>query len=123
MPHKKKSLYYLYELSNFEVADDNSDVRGWDVLDADDRTIGKVDHLLVNKQTRSVVYLDVKVNEELIEEGFDAYQVPVSEGVHEFLNVDGDIHLIIPIEMATLDEENKKVTTGQINSRSFTKNN
>ena len=122
MPHKKKSLYYLYELSNFEVADDNSDVRGWDVIDADDRTIGKVDHLLVNKQTRSVVYLDVKVNEALIEEGFDAYQVPVSEGVHEFLNVDGDIHLIIPIEMATLDEENKKVTTGQINSGSFTKN-
>jgi sporulation protein YlmC with PRC-barrel domain len=122
MPDKKKSLYYLYELTNFEVADDYSDVRGWDVMDADNRIIGKVDHLLVNKKTKSVVYLDVKVNEALIEEGFDAYQVPVSEGVHEFLNVDGDIHLIIPIGMAAIDEENKRVTTTQINSTSFAKN-
>jgi len=121
MSDKNKNLYYLKDLPDYEVADDYSDVRGWDVIDSDNRTIGKVDHLLVNKKTKCVVYLDVEVNEALIEKGFKTYQVPVSDGVHEFLNEAGDTHLIIPIGMATINEENKNVSTDQINSSSFTK--
>jgi predicted RNA-binding protein (virulence factor B family) len=79
-----------------------SDVRGWDVKDANNRTIGKVDHLLVNKIAERVVYLDVEVDELLIEDGHNTYQTKVSDGVHQFLNKDGENHLIIPIGMAIL---------------------
>lgn len=107
------------ELTDYKVASDYNDVRGWDVVDANSRTIGKVDNLLVNKNAERVVYLDVEVDEAIIEEGHDPYQAPVSEGVHEFVDKEGDNHLIVPIGMASLDENNKRVITDQIDHSTF----
>lgn len=121
MTDTNKNLFNLDELSGYKVADDYSDVRGWDVKDANDRTIGKVDHLLVNRIAERVVYLDVEVDEALIENGHDTYETRVSDGVHQFLNKDGENHLIIPIGMADIDDENKKVITKQIDSFTFAK--
>jgi hypothetical protein len=121
MTDTNKNLFDLDELSGYKVAENYSDVRGWDVKDANDRTIGKVDHLLVNKSAERVVYLDVEVDETLIEEGFNTYQNSVSSGVHEFLNKDGENHLIIPIGMAFFDEKNKTVNTIKIDSSTFAK--
>jgi len=116
-----RNIYYLHELSGYKVASDYPDVRGWEVKDADKRTIGNVDSLLVNKKAERVVYLDVEVDSELIEEGHNTYQTPANEGVHAFLNKDGENHLIIPIGMAVIDEKNKLVTTDQIDSSTFAK--
>ncbi len=119
----EKNLYYLDELSDYQVASDDCDVRGWEVKDADNRTVGKVENLLVSKKAERVVYLDVAVNQDLIEEGHKTYEVPVSEGAHEFLDRDGDDHLILPIGMVTLDEENETVLTNEINYKTFAKTN
>jgi hypothetical protein len=121
MADKNKTLYYLDELTDYKVADNYCDVRGWEVKDADNRTIGKVDNLLVNKEAERVVYLDVQVDKSLIEDGHETYSVPAGNGVHEFLDKDGDDHIIIPIGMATLDEENHKVICNEINYKTFTK--
>jgi hypothetical protein len=121
MTDTNKNLFNLDELSGYKVAEDYNDVRGWDVKDANNRTIGKVDHLLVNKTTERVVYLDVEVDTALIEDGYNTYQDRVSAGVHEFLNKEGENHLIIPIGMAILDEKNKLVNTNQIDSLTFAK--
>ncbi len=121
MTDKNKSLYYLHELSDYKVADEYADVRDWEVIDADKRTIGKVDGLLVNKQAERVVYLDVEVDESLIEAGHQTYATPANKGVHEFLNEDGENQLIIQIGMVTLDEDNKKVHTDQIDYNTFAK--
>ena len=101
--NKDKVLYYLEELSDYKVADSDKDVRGWDVNDADGKTIGEVDNLLVNKNTERVVYLDVKVDESIISADYKPYTSKVKDGVHDFLNEDGENHVIIPIGMATLD--------------------
>ncbi len=114
-----RNIFYLHELSDYKVASDYPDVRGWEVKDTDKRTIGTVDSLLVNKKAERVVYLDVEVDETLIREGHNTYQTPANEGVHTFLNKDGENHLIIPIGMANLDEKNKWVTTNQIDSSTF----
>ncbi len=116
-----KNLFNLDELSDYKVAENYTDVRGWDVKDANNRIIGKVDHLLVNKTAERVVYLDVEVDETLIEKGHNTYQNSVSAGVHGFLNKEGENHLIIPIGMATIDEKNKLVNTNQIDSSTFAK--
>ncbi len=121
MTDTNKNLYNLDELSDYKVAENYSDVRGWYVKDANDRIIGKVDHLLVNKIAERVVYLDVEVDDALIEEGYNTYQKSVSEGVHAFLNKDGDNHVIIPIGMVTIDENKKLVTTNKIDSSTFAK--
>ena len=120
MTDKNKNLYNLDELSGYKVSENYNDVRAWNVEDADNRVIGKVDHLLVNKTAERVVYLDVEVDTTLIEEGHETYQNRVSSGVHEFINKEGEDHLIIPVGMVLIDEKNKLVNTNQIDRSTFT---
>ncbi len=116
---KDRNLYYLSELSDYKVADSDKDVRGWKVNDSAGRTIGEVENLLVNKNTERVVYLDVKVDESIISAEYKPYTTRVKDGVHDFINNEGENHVIIPIGMANLDIDNEIVSTGNINYETF----
>ncbi len=117
--NKDRHLFYLNELSDYKVASDDPDVRGWDVRDADDRVVGKVENLLVNKRTEKVVYLDVEVDTSIIEKNHKPYGSPAKSDVHEFINKEGENHLIIPIGHARLNEDKKFVYTDKINHQTF----
>lgn len=119
MSNTNRNLFNLDELSGYKVGSNYSDVRGWEVKDKNNRTIGKVENLLVNKTAERVVYLDVEVDTSIIEEGHKTYQDRVSDGVHGFLNKEGENHLIIPIGMATIDEKNKLLIANKIESSTF----
>lgn len=121
MSNEEKNLFYLEELPDYKVATFYYDVRGWDLIDVENRIVGKVTNLLVNKKEERVVYLDVEINKFLIEEGYKTYQVPASEGIHGFLNKEGEEHLIVPVGMVSLDVEQKKVLTNQIDYDTFAK--
>jgi hypothetical protein len=121
MVNENKDLFYLEELSDYKVASDYSDVRGWDLIDAGNRTIGKVTNLLVSKKEERVVYLDDEVDRSLIEAGYKDVQAPAGEKVHGYINKDGDDHLLVPVGMVSLDEEQKKVLTDQIGYDTFTR--
>lgn len=114
-----RNLYYLHELSDYKVASDYPDVRGWKVKDAGDRTVGKVDNLLVNKNTERVVYLDVELDQSVLKENKEPLSTPADQGVHQFVNKDGDNHLIVPVGLVDLDEENKQVHSDEINQETF----
>lgn len=124
---QEKNLYYLHELSDYKIASDYPDVRGWEVRDAENKLIGKVDNLLVNKKAKRVVYLDVEVDDSILKEGSETLTASASEGVHGFINKDGEDHLIIPIGLVALDEENDVVRASEIgydtfrNTKRFTK--
>lgn len=115
----RKHLYYLHELSDFKVDSDDPDVRGWPVKDVDNRVVGKVDNLLVSKEKKRVVYLDVEVEKSIIDANHDPYGSPTSGEVHEFLNKDGENHLILPIGLARLNVDEKFVYTDKINHQTF----
>lgn len=119
MTSKEKHLYYLNELSDYKVSDKDPDVRGWDVRDSDNRVIGKVDNLLVNKEREQVVYLDVEVDKSIIEANHDPYGTPASEDVHEFINKEGENHIIIPVGLVSLNDDQKFVFTDRINHQTF----
>lgn len=119
MKDKERSLYYLNELSDYKVASDDSDVRGWKVNDREKRTIGKIDNLLVNPTSERVVYLDVEVDDSIIQANHQPYSHSAKSGAHEFLNKDGENHLIIPIGLASLDKQNKTVNTNSIDYQTF----
>lgn len=121
MTAHKKNLYYLYELPDYQITSDCYDVRGWDVLDTDNRNVGKVESLLVSKRDMKVVYLDVEVLKSLIEVGYETGQVSADEGVHGFINKAGEDHLLVPIGMVNLDIKQKKVLTRQIDRHTFAK--
>ncbi|QQX76419.1 MULTISPECIES: PRC-barrel domain-containing protein [Aequorivita] len=119
MKNQEKHLYKLHELSDYKVVSDDPDIRSWEVRDIDNRVIGKVDNLLVNKNAKRVVYLDVEVDETIIDENHDPYAKPSNTETHEFLNEEGENHIIVPIGMVRLDEENKLVRANGINHRTF----
>ena len=114
----RKHLYYLNELSDFKVDSDDPDVRGWIVKDVDNRTVGKVDNLLVSKEKKRVLYLDIEVDKSIIDANHDPYGKPSSE-VHEFINKDGENHLILPIGMARLNLDEKYVYSDKLNHQTF----
>lgn len=123
MSHDKnydhKHLYYMDELDDYKVKSKDPDVRGWAVKDADNRVVGKVDDLLVNKQQERVVYLDVEVDQTIIESNHDPYGSSSQGEIHEFVNKEGENHIIIPIGLASLNEEQKFVYTDKLNHQTF----
>jgi hypothetical protein len=80
----------LDQLDDYKVADGDPDVRGWDVLSADGQRIGEVDNLLVDTGAMKVRYLDVEMDDDLLEGGTDK-------------------HILIPIGYARLDEEDDQI--------------
>lgn len=119
MTEHKKHLYNLDELSDYKVSDGYPDVRGWDVKDIDNRVIGKVENLLVNKEATRVVYLDVEVDKSIVDAKHDPYERSINEDVKEFLNNDGENHIIIPVGLVDVNEHADYVYTDKIDHRTF----
>ncbi len=119
MTEHKKHLYYMNELSEYKITDGYPDIRGWDVKDFNNRVIGKVDNLLVNKDAERVVYLDVEVDKTIIDTKHDPYGRPSHVEVREFVNKDGENHIIVPIGLVDLNEDSKYVYTDIIDHETF----
>ena len=117
--NKERNLYYLHELSDYKVSDSDKDVRGWPVKDRDGIYIGTVDNLMISKEDERVVYLDVELDEEIIKNDHKPYARPADEGVHDFLNKEGENHVIIPVGMVKLDTEEEMVNTPEISVQIF----
>jgi len=83
--------------ADLEVADDNPDVRGWDVMAADGRRLGEVEELLVDQEAMKVRYLDVDVDKELRAD-------------------DNEKHVLIPIGYAVLNRDEKRISVNEISS-------
>ncbi|MBO3270373.1 PRC-barrel domain-containing protein [Hymenobacter defluvii] len=79
-------LRRLRDLTEFEVADGNPDVRGWSVRGGDGKKFGDVYELIVEVETLKVRYLDVELDASL--------QVNKWER-----------HILLPIGVAAIDED------------------
>ena len=82
----KNDYSYLEELSesDFEIADGQPDIQGWDVVDSDGNKIGEVDDMLFNPQSRKVRYivLDMENNDLDLEDGHVLLPIGIAE-LHE----------------------------------------
>ncbi|CDF78628.1 PRC-barrel-like protein [Formosa agariphila KMM 3901] len=119
MNTNEKHLYDLDELSDYKISEGYADIRGWDVKDIDNRVIGKVDNLLVNKEAQRVVYIDVEVDKSIIDASHDPYSTDSNREVREFINKDGENHIIIPIGLLDINSDLKHVYTHTVNYRTF----
>lgn len=84
--------------ADVEMAENEPDPRGWDVIAADGRKIGEVDELLVDTAAMKVRYLDVDVDED------------------ELHLDDADRRLMIPVRSVELDEDDEKVIVSGLES-------
>lgn len=85
----------LSDLSDFEVADGEPDIRGWTVVGHDRREIGEVHDLIVDTTAMKVRYMDVEIKRTVD-------------------TTDRDRHVLIPIGYARLDEEGNRVMVNNI---------
>lgn len=92
------NLTPLSALHEYDVSDDDSDVRGWDVIASDGQQIGEVQELLVDTSARRVRYLVVDVDTSL------------RSGSSQGGNV------LIPVEGVRLDDRNHKVLVSSVGS-------
>ena len=92
-------LRRLRDLSDFEVADSNPDVRGWAVRGSDGQALGTVYELIVDPEALKVRYLDVEL---------DA-RFHINE--HES-------HILLPIGAASVDAEGDNVFVPALSARS-----
>ena len=83
-------LRRLCDLTDFEVADDNPDVRGWTVRGGDGQGLGTVFELIVDPAALKVRYLDVELDS----------RFKINE--HES-------HILLPIGVASVDAEGDNV--------------
>jgi len=84
------TLRRLRDLTDFEVADDNPDVRGWTVRGGDGQALGTVYELIVDPEAMKVRYLDVELDNRF--------------HINEHEN-----HILLPIGVAALDADDDNV--------------
>jgi uncharacterized protein (TIGR02271 family) len=87
----------LSDVDDFEVADHDPDVRGWDVISADGRKIGEVEDLIVDTGAMKVRYLDVEVDK-------------------DYRAGDDDRRILIPVGQARLHEDEDHVHVNALSS-------
>ena len=80
-PPGQARLVHLDEVKGeFKVAEDDPDIRGWDVRSSDGRNIGKVEDLIVDTGMMKVRYMEVKVDKDAVGGDDDRYVVlPIGE--------------------------------------------
>lgn len=92
-------LRRLRDLIDFEVADDNPDVRGWAVRGGDGLALGVVFELIVELEAMKVRYLDVELDSKFC--------------INNYEN-----HILLPIGVASLDTEGDNVFVPALNAES-----
>jgi len=94
----KPGLYRLEELEDYEIADEDPDVRGWEVIARNGKKIGKVDELIVDPVAMKVRYLDVDLDDDFVRQRADYTAEDGSE-----------YHLLFPIGAAVLDRTDDNI--------------
>ena len=92
-------LRRLCDLTDFEVADDNPDVRGWTVRGNDGQALGTVFELIVDPEILKVRYLDIELD--------TRFQIKEYEN-----------HILLPIGVASLDADGDNVFVPALNTES-----
>jgi photosynthetic reaction center H subunit len=96
-PVGDSQLGRLGEMSDFEVADYHEDVRGWDVVASDDRTIGEVKDLVADTAAMKVRYLDIELES-------------------DFRRADDEGRVLVPIEHVRILKDPKAVRLDSLGS-------
>jgi sporulation protein YlmC with PRC-barrel domain len=108
--------------SDYEIADGQPDIKGWDVKDESGQLIGEVDELLFDPETRKVRYLVVDLEGNAFD--LDARDVLIPIGIAALHENDDDVILmgVTPEQLSSLpnyDESGLSMDHEQNIRRSF----
>ncbi len=87
---ESQKLFRLNDLSDYEIADNQPDIRGWKLIGSDGVRFGKVRDLLIEKEFEKVRYVDVELENEFRGEAHNS-------------------HILVPIGMVALREHENEL--------------
>jgi sporulation protein YlmC with PRC-barrel domain len=90
-------LAHLSDMDDFEIADGEPDINGWDVRTTDGRKLGEVDDLLVDTALMKVRYIEVDVDDDF------------TDGEVRDVDDEARSYMLIPIGAARLDDDDDNV--------------
>ena len=116
-----RRLQRLRDLADYEVADDQPDIRGWTARTVDGTAIGEVDDLVVDVATLRVRYLDVRLAPQFHDPTRTA---AVGEAIRQAAGEPADVrrpdagegHTLIPVGAVRLDDERDEVVVERLSS-------
>ena len=91
----KNHLLPLSRCEDYQVADGDSDVRGWDVIGSEGEKFGKIHDLLVDLNAMKVRYLDIDINDSVWDD-------------------DEKLQMIVPVGTAILNKDDKNVVLPKV---------
>jgi len=102
--NKRKTRLQKLSGSDFEIAEGEPDIRGWDVKDSAGKQLGEVEELIFDYQSRKVRYLVIDLDEN--DYDLDDRKVLVPIGIAELHERDDDVILpgVIPSQLMSLPE-------------------
>lgn len=116
--HNRK-LHYLKDLKDYKMAKNDPDVRGWEVHDSNHQSVGTVSGLVVDVTMEKVRYIDVAIDETILPGDHDPFSAEHQDGIHEYQDSEGSVHMIIPVGVARIDSDHKAVIADGIDQHSL----
>ncbi|HZH71204.1 MAG TPA: hypothetical protein VFD91_01825 [Mariniphaga sp.] len=116
---QNKKLHYLKDLKDYRIVKDEPDIRGWDVHDANQQSVGTVSGLIIDVSLEKVRYIDVDIDESILPGDHDPFGAQHQDGIHEYQDSKGGVHMIIPIGVARLDSDRKLVIADGIDQNAL----
>lgn len=95
-------LARLEDLNDYEIADGQPDIRGWEVCTADGKVVGKVNSLIADTGAMEVRFIEV-------------------EASREVLGTAKDEHILVPIGAAQLDDDDDSVRINRLPATGLSK--
>jgi len=86
--------------SDYEVADGQPDIRGWNVKDINGNTIGEVDDLIFDDRTLKVRYMVVDLD-------------------HDYFKLDKDRYVLVPIGAGEVPEKRHEIIISNVTANQF----
>lgn len=110
-----RRLKYLDNLDDYELHDNEPDIRGWDVYSQSGRKIGEVENLVVDTDAETIRYAVVELDDDLYSERDkdQSFFERISESVRDFFSDNDDRHILIPVGRLQLNaDQDRLITTG-----------
>lgn len=116
----KQRIGALENLDDWKVHSDDVDVRGWNLYAGTGEKIGKVENLIADTEAKKVRYLEVELDDNLSSLRTDAYRNTLTDSYRNYYGTDKDNHILIPIGVVDIDEnDNKVVASSNLNNTYF----
>jgi len=112
----QRNLHRLNSLEDYKVHANDPDVRGWTVKTSDHRTLGRVDSLIADTETKEVRYLEVNIDDAIAnnEAPLQNKQPGAAGSTHVKVGEGGKQHLIVPIGSARVKADTDEVIIDSI---------